>query len=150
MLQALIADRFKLSLHRETKELPVFAILVGKNGPRLKPGDPAGRRSIGPAPGGLAFTNTSMEDLADFLSGLPAISRPVFDNTGLTGRFDFTIRLTAKEGDAGIEETKVAAAQAEPSVFGDALDTLGLKFDSHKAAVDMLVVDRADKVPSPD
>jgi uncharacterized protein (TIGR03435 family) len=150
MLQTLIADRFKLSLHREKKELPVFAILVGKNGARLTVGDPAGPRSIGPAPGGLAFTNTSMEDLADFLSGLPTISRPVFDKTGLPGRFDFTLRLTAKEGDAGTEETKVAVAQAEPSVFGDALDALGLKLDSQKAAIDMLIVDRADKVPTED
>ena len=65
-------------------------------------------------------------------------------------RFDFTIRLTAKEGDAGAEETKVAVAQAEPSIFGDALDALGLKLDSHKAAIDMLVVDRAEKTPTPD
>jgi uncharacterized protein (TIGR03435 family) len=150
MLQTLIADRFKLSLHREKKELPVFAILVGKNGPRLKAGDPTGQRSMGPAPGGLAFTNTTIEDLADFLSGLPTISRPVFDRTGLTGRFDFTFRLTAKAGDAGTEETKVAVAQAEPSVFGDALADLGLKLDSQRAAIDMLVVDRADKTPTED
>jgi uncharacterized protein (TIGR03435 family) len=150
MLQTLIADRFKLSLHREKKELPVFAILVGKNGPRLKVGDPAGQRSMGPAPGGLAFTNTTIEDLADLLSGLPTISRPVFDKTGLTGRFDFALRLTANAGDAGVEEAKVAVAQAEPSVFGDALDALGLKLDGQKASIDMLVVDRAEKIPTED
>jgi uncharacterized protein (TIGR03435 family) len=150
MLQTLIADRFKLSLHREKKELPVFAILVGRNGPRLKAGDPTGQRSMGPAAGGLAFTNTTIEDLADLLSGLPTISRPVFDRTGLTGRFDFTIRLTAKTGDAGAEETKVAVAQAEPAVFGDALDALGLKLDSQRASIDMLVVDRAERTPTED
>lgn len=150
MLQALIADRFKLSLHREKKELPVFAILVGNNGPKLKAGDATGGRSMGPAPGGLSFINTTMEELADFLSGLPTISRPVFDKTGLTGRFNFTIRLTARRGDEGVEDTKVAIVQAEPSVFGDALDALGLKLDSKKAAIDMLVVDRADKVPTED
>ena len=150
MLQTLIADRFKLSLHREKRELPVFAILVGKNGPRLKVGDPSGQRGMGPAPGGLAFTNTTMEDLADLLSGLPTISRPVFDKTGLTARFNFTIRLTAKAGDESADGAKVAAAQAEPSAFGDALDALGLKLDSQKAAIDMLIVDRAEKVPTED
>ena len=150
MLQTLIADRFKLSLHREKKELPVFAILVGKNGPRLKAGDPTGTRSMGPAPAGLAFTNTSMEDLADLLSGFPALSRPVFDQTGLTGRFDFTIRLTARQGDDATEEIKFSVARAEPSLFIDALDDLGLKLDSQKAAVDMMVVDRANKIPAED
>jgi uncharacterized protein (TIGR03435 family) len=150
MLQTLVADRFKLSLHREKKEQPVFAILIGKKGPRLKAADPTGERGLGPAPGGLAFTNTTMKELADFLSMLPTIHRPVFDNTGLTGHFDFAIRVTANAGDQGAEATKVAMAQAEPSVFADALDALGLKLDSQKAAIDMLVVDRAEKTPTPD
>jgi uncharacterized protein (TIGR03435 family) len=150
MLQTLIAERFKLSLHREKKELPVFAILVGKNGPRLKAGDPTGTRSMGPAPAGLAFTNTSMEDLADLLSGLPALSRPVFDQTRLTGRFDFMIRLTTRQGDEAAEEIKFSVARAEPSLFIDALDDLGLKLDSQKAAIDMIVVDGANKIPAED
>jgi uncharacterized protein (TIGR03435 family) len=147
MLQTLIADRFKLSLHREKKELPVFAILVGKNGARLKVGDSGGERSMGPAPGGLAFTNASMEDLANFLQ--QPLSRPVFDLTGLAGRFDFTIRLTEKSGDDA-DPTKRAVRDSEPSLFMDALDDLGLKLDPRKAAVEMLVVDRAEKVPSED
>jgi uncharacterized protein (TIGR03435 family) len=89
MLQELLRDRFKLSLHREKKELPVFALLAGKsgpkNGPKLRPGDPNGKARREPAPGGLAFVNASMVDLADFLSGLPALARPVFDSTGLPG-----------------------------------------------------------------
>ena len=148
MLQTLIAERFKLSLHREKKELPVFAILVGKNGPRLKAGDASGGRRIGPADGGVAFTNTSMEDLADFLQ--QPLSRPVFDMTHLTGRFDFTIRLTDKKGDDGTDAPKLAVRDSEPSVFMDALDDLGLKLDSRRAAIDMLVVDRAEKVPTED
>ena len=148
MLQTLIAERFKLSLHREKKELPVFAILVGKNGPRLKAADSGGERSIGPAPGGLALTNASMEDLANFLQ--QPLSRPVLDMTGLTGRFDFTIRLTEKSGDEGADATKRAVRDSEPSLFMDALDDLGLKLDPRKAAIDMLVVDRAERVPTED
>ena len=150
MLKTLLADRFQLSLHREKKELPVFALQVGKNGAKLKPSDPKGSRSMTGGPGALVFTNTSMQDLSDFLSGVPAIARPVFDSTQLAGRFDFTLRLSAATGDAGTEETKRAVAEGEPSIFTDALDELGLKLDGQKATIDMLVVDRATKNPIED
>ena len=150
MLQALLADRFKLSLHRDQKELPVLALQIGKNGPRLKPGDENGRRTMNGGPGALVFTNTSMQDLAEFLSGLPAIARPVFDSTRLAGRFDFTLRLSATPGNAGAEETKRAVVESEPSVVTDALAELGLKLDGQKAMIDMLVIDRVTKVPTED
>ena len=150
MLQTLIAERFQLQLHREKKELPTFALQAGRNGPKLKPGDPGSPRNMTGGPGALVFTSTSMQDLADFLSGLPPIGRPVLDRTGLTGRFDFKLRLSAATGDTAVEETKVAVAGGEPSIFTDALDELGLKLDGQKAMIDMLVVDRATKIPVED
>jgi uncharacterized protein (TIGR03435 family) len=153
MLRAPIADRFKLALHRELKELPVFALFVGKNGPRLRASEEAGQKSMEPAAGGLAFTNTTMVELADFLSGISSLGRPVLEMTGLMGRFDFLFRLTSLKGNVVAEDTKRLErdlVQGEPSLFMDALDDLGLKLDSQRAAIDVLVVDRAEKVPTED
>jgi uncharacterized protein (TIGR03435 family) len=150
MLQSLLADRFHLSLHREQKELPMFGLQLGRSGPRLERGDPNGERNMTGGPGALVFTNTSMQDLADFLSGLPPIGRPVLDRTGLTGRFDFKLTLSAAQGNTAIEETKRAVVEGEPSIFTDALGELGLKLDAGKALIDVLVIDGASRVPTDD
>jgi uncharacterized protein (TIGR03435 family) len=150
MLQTLLANRFRLSLHRQQKELPMFGLQIGRSGLRLQPGDPNGERNMTGGPGALVFTNTSMQDLADFLSGLPPIGRPVLDRTGLTGRFDFRLTLSAAQGNTAIEETKRAVVEGEPSIFTDALGELGLKLDAGTAMVDVLVVDSVSRVPSDD
>jgi hypothetical protein len=86
MLRALLASRFKLTLHRERKALPVYALLPGKNGPKLRASEGEGDVSMGPAPTGIGFQRVSMTDFASrFLSRLPMIGRPVLDKTGLSG-----------------------------------------------------------------
>ena len=91
MLQTMLAERFKLVARHENKELPVYALTVGKNGPKLpdvKPDDagfvkmPAGQGNAG---GNILVTRASMQDFAFLLSGDPSIDRPVLDKTGLQG-----------------------------------------------------------------
>src|SRR5207248_3354568 len=103
MLQALLAERFKLSLHHEQKEQSVYALVPGKNGARLRRSEGDGQFSMGPAAGGIGFQKTSMSEFAGrFLSVIPMIGRPVLDKTGLPGLYDFTLQLNpAANGDAG-------------------------------------------------
>ena len=157
MLQVLLTDRFKMTIHRETKILSAYALVVDKNGLKMRAGDPAGKSSIQPAAGssGLraAVTNMSMDEIADLLSnGGPKIlnlSEPVVDQTGLKGRFNFTI-----DAEAFMQKFSEAAAAGRPdpdfviNAVQEVLQSqLGLKAELRKAPVDLIVVDRADKVP---
>jgi uncharacterized protein (TIGR03435 family) len=145
MLQALLEERFKLKVHRETKEIPVYALVVGKNAPKLlaSEGDGASNmaRAIG---GGLTFDRTSMPNLAEFLSGLDSIHRPVLDRTGIQGLFKFT--LTPFDGQladpSGAADKR--ALFTWPTIFTD-IQSLGLKLESTKAPVEMLRIDHAEK-----
>jgi uncharacterized protein (TIGR03435 family) len=145
MLQTLLADRFKLALHHEQKEQPVYALVPGRNGPKLRPAEGEGQFSMGPAAGGIGFQKTSMSDFAGrFLSVIPMIGRPVLDKTGLPGLYDFTLQLNpTANGDAGA--IKRAAAEEGFSLFVYALDQLGLRLESEKAAIDFLVVDHVER-----
>ncbi len=93
MLQNLLADRFKITLHREKKELPVYGLLVAKNGPKLTPGNLEGKSVM--QPNGLSLTakDTSMGEVADLLTQMAIRMNlpPVVDMTGLPGRYNFTI-----------------------------------------------------------
>jgi uncharacterized protein (TIGR03435 family) len=145
MLQMLLADRFKLALHHEQKELPVYALVPGKNGAKLRRSEGDGQFSMGPAAGGIGFQKTSMPEFAGrFLSIIPMIGRPVLDKTGLPGLYDFTLQLNpTANGDAGA--IKRAAAEEGFSLFVYALDQLGLRLESEKAAIDFLVIDHAER-----
>jgi len=148
MFQTLIADRFKLAMHREQKELPVYALLVGKNGSRLHKSDGDGDFSMGPTSGGIGFEKISMADFAArFLSRLPPIGRPVLDKTGLEGRYDFTLALAAAPG-TGADSIKKSALEEGFSLFAYALDQLGLRLEAQKTLMEMLVVDHVEKTPT--
>jgi bla regulator protein blaR1 len=151
MLGPLLAERFHLVFHRETRELPVFALVVAKGGPKFKePGD-GGDPSIRPDDeGGLSFKNLSMDDLAEWLSVLPSMGRPVIDHTGLAGSFSFHANLFNLEKGAPPGELK------RSMVSDDAAYTLrtmlpaelGLKLEAQKAPLEILVIDHAEKVPT--
>jgi uncharacterized protein (TIGR03435 family) len=145
MLQALLADRFKLALHHELKEQPVYALVPGKNGAKLRRSEGEGQFSMGPAAGGIGFQKTSMSEFAGrFLSVVPMIGRPVLDKTGLPGLYDFTLQLNpTANGDAGA--IKRAAVEEGFSLFAYALDQLGLRLESERASIDFLVVDHVER-----
>jgi uncharacterized protein (TIGR03435 family) len=96
MLQRLLADRFQLAFHRDQKEMSVYAIVVGKNGPKLakSDGDPMGPstlmfRKLGELPA----KNATVGEFAS-LMGTAVLDRPVVDKTGISGRYDFTLVWT--------------------------------------------------------
>src|SRR5690349_8272263 len=89
MLVPVLADRFHLTLHRETRVLPVYSLVVAKGGHKLKDGD-GGEQQVSPDPGGgFRYRNYPMSALALTLSLLRTTGRPVVDRTGLTGRYNF-------------------------------------------------------------
>jgi len=142
MLQTLLPERFKLQLHRETNELPVFLLIAGKKGPRLTAVADDGPSSFRLGPEGASFKRTSLESLAEFLSGLGSIQRPVLDRTSLSGVFDFTLLLSDHPADAGAPVDK-RAIFAWSSIREDLKD-LGLTIESSRAPVEFLVVDHAE------
>jgi uncharacterized protein (TIGR03435 family) len=137
MLQLLLADRFKLAYHRDKQELPVYAIVVGESGPKLaqSEGDPNGPPSLFfRGPGVLPATNATMADFAGVLQA-DVLDRPVLDQTGLSGRFDFQLDWTPAPDKAA----------APPDLFTAIQRQLGLQLRSVKALVDVLVIERIEK-----
>jgi uncharacterized protein (TIGR03435 family) len=148
MLRALLADRFKLVVHTETKELPVLDLGVAKGGPKLKAStteDPGGMRA---GDGGLKFTKYTMPELGEFLSRLGSLRRPVLDRTGLQGAYDFTLLVDGQKRDlndrAAADDFKRSMSDWG-SISHDLQDQLGLRLDSDKAPVERLIIDHAEK-----
>jgi uncharacterized protein (TIGR03435 family) len=145
MLQTLLADRFKLALHREKKELPVYWLVAGKGGPKILAAAGEGNSTMRPAGGGLEFRNFSMPELADRLSARPfSVDRPVLDKTGLSGLFDFTIKLA--DNAAELKHT-LEGMERGGSDFALFLEQLGLKLQAQKGPAEILVINRVEKAP---
>ena len=148
MLRALLADRFKLVLHTETKELPVLDLGVAKGGSKLKASTSEAPSGIRPADGGLKFTNFTMPELGEFLSHLGSLDRPVLDRTGLQGAYDFTLLIDGQKRDlndqAAANDFKRAMSDWA-SISQDLQSQLGLRLESDKAPVVRLVIDHAEK-----
>ncbi len=151
MVQILLADRFKLTFHRDKKELSVYAIVVGKSGPKLtkSEGDPNGLPGLFfPRLGVLNGRNATMADFAGVMQSA-VLDRPVVDQTELAGRFDFTLTWTPDEfqfGGLGVKAQPPADnAAAPPDLFSAIQEQLGLKLASTKAPVDIVVVDSVEK-----
>ena len=146
MLQALLVDRFKLATHRETKELAVYALVVDRNGLKLKPAEGFGT-SVSSSPKGRSVrANVTMKGFAGMLSGL--LDRPVVDMTGLTGGFHINLEWSPDERPSNPNGNEGGAADGNPGpTIYTALHEVGLKLESRKAPVEVLVVDRAEKVP---
>jgi len=149
MLQRLLADRFKLTFHRDKKELSVYAIVIGKNGPKLtrSAGDPNGLpglflRGLGVLPA----SNANMSDFAGVMQAA-VLDRPVVDQTGLPGRFDFELKWTPDESQFGGRGGSAPrdAPDAPPDLFTAIQEQLGLQLKSVKAPVDVLVIDHVEK-----
>ena len=137
MLQALLADRFKLKVHRETKQLPVYSLVVAKSGPRLTDhtGDGGASTNTSHASGKATLTATkvSMDGFAYRLGR--DLDRKVVDNTGLRGEYDVTLEWAP---DPKPDSTA-------PSIFTALQEQLGLKLESTRGPVGVVVVDSAEK-----
>ena len=146
MIQSLLADRFKLTFHRESKELPVYALVVGKGGSKLQEVE-FGRGSTSGSPGHLEATRIAIRNLTEFLSR--QTGRPVLDMTGLKGFYNFTLNFTPEAApSAPSPETPIVESAVGPSLFTAVQEQLGLKLEPRKTPVEILVVDHAEKVPT--
>ena len=139
MMQALLGERFQLKIHRETREVPVYALVVGRNGPKLKetsadePGDNFVRG--GRAGMHMEATRGTMEQLARQLSGTAG---PVMDRTGLAGYYAYQLDWTPATRPSDPESDT-------PSLFTAVQEQLGLKLETAKGPMEMLIIDRAEK-----
>ncbi len=157
LLQALLAERFKLTAHTEAKMMPGYALIPGKSGPKMKPAgaEEGVRRSPGPK-GPQIKGKTAMAKLADVLSD--SLDRPVVDMTGLNGFFEVELSW-APEQSAKIEPSgsgqpaandvpPVNEASSGPSIFTALQEELGLKLEPRKTPLNFLVIDHAEKLPT--
>lgn len=163
MLRSLLAERFKMSVHRETRDVPVYVLLVGKSGPHMKeaavdpnaPPPDNGRRTGGPTPGldcgptgetappagwminkgpgHLQGHTMNMVSVANTLAAL--LGRPVVDQTGLKAGYDFDLDYAPTADVDGV------------SIFTAVQSQLGLKLDAKKGPVEFILVDHAEKTP---
>ena len=151
MLQKLLVERYKLTLHHDMKELSVYVLSVAKNGPKLtkSEGDPNGLPGLFfRALGALNVRNANMADFAGLMQQA-VLDRPVLDHTGLTGRFDFTLNWTPDDSQFGGMGAKIPpptdSATAPPNLYTAIQEQIGLKLDATKAPADVLVIDRVEK-----
>ena len=202
MLQNLLAERFQVKLHRETKEMPMYALVTAKGGAKMTPSvetpapedaakgmGPMGEPPLPPLPprggaGGfpempkgrpglaimfmngkmrLVGTQQAVSDLARMLGG--QLGRPVVDETGLKGKYDFTVDFTPEPGQGlmrgmpmpppggamgggGTGGPAGDSQEGGPTLIAAIQEQLGLKLESRKGPVEFLVVDHAEKVPT--
>jgi bla regulator protein blaR1 len=161
-VRALLAERFQLTLHRETKEQSVYALVVAKSGSKLQASQTQASQTkevTGPrgpmmrmGRGDLSGQGVQLDMLTRTLSS--QLGRTVIDRTGLTGNFDFTLTWTPEPGQSvgppgggpppGVEAPPPPDPNG-PSVFTALQEQLGLRLESQKGPVEMLVIDRVEK-----
>jgi uncharacterized protein (TIGR03435 family) len=161
MVQELLAERFKLKVHHETKELPVYAMTVAKSGVKMTPVAAVPVATDGTAParpqgsgirrmgaGQMQGINTTPELLANVLGSQPEIGgRMVLDKTELAGKYDFMLKWTPDAGMGGAGDGGASPAGADasgPGLFTALQEQLGLKLDATKGMVDTIVIDSVE------
>jgi uncharacterized protein (TIGR03435 family) len=136
MLQSLLADRFKLAAHIEKREMPIFALVIAKGGPKLVKTEVSGAALSGGR--GRISIKGGDDSLAILTFELSwRLGRPVIDQTGIQGRYELTLNWA--DDDAG------SAASAGPSLFTAIQEQLGLKLESTRGPVPTLVIDHAER-----
>lgn len=153
MLQSLLTERFNLKLNHSSKELPIYALLVSKNGHRLLPSKEAvGHQGYSSHKRGeLIAAGASMSSFADRLSR--ELGRKVVDKTGLQDRYDFTLHWTPEQlvpvmaSAAGNNQGTAAPPldSSGPSIFTALQEQLGLRLESQKGQVETLIIESIDK-----
>ena len=141
MVRDLLADRFQFVFHRDKRDLPVYAIVVAKNGAKLTKStrDPNGIPAVSYTPGWLNAGDATMPDFASFLQRY-VTDRPVVDQTGIPGKYDLSLHWTPDESEHG---------GVFPGLYTAIQEQLGLKLEAVKAPVEVFVVDHVER-PSAD
>jgi len=172
MLQSLLEDRFKLTVHRETRELPIYVLTVAKGGIKLQPAREGGCVNVDPryprrpAPGEkptpscgnnnitASTWNASAIDMASAAAALVGVlGRNVIDRTGITGKYDIHVQWTPDQAPAGVDNAgqanALASESAAPPLVTVLEQDLGLKLESTRGPIDVLIIDRVER-PSED
>ncbi len=146
MLRSLLEDRFKLSVRRETKEIKAYVLVVAKGGPKIDENRDGAELAMRKISGNkMSYHNMRMSLFANVLSG--AVDDTVVDGTGLTGSYDFTLEYYSGPGGVGVKEGREPAPDPNGASLEAALrDQLGLRLESRKGPVEMLVVERIQKL----
>jgi uncharacterized protein (TIGR03435 family) len=148
MIQTVLAERFHLQVHREEKAMPVWALVMGKNGPKLHPAAASGDHGVCPrvqmSPEGLIHKvcqNVPMDVLVQQLPVMAPnyVDHPVVDLTGLTGAYDFQLDWAARPADGVTPGTTIFEALEKQ---------LGLKLEPRKLPMPIIVVDHVDRAPT--
>jgi uncharacterized protein (TIGR03435 family) len=140
MFENLLADRFQLKFHHETRELPVYNLVVAKGGLKMQASTAEGSSS--------SMNNSSLSGKGMPIEGISfsvsnVVGRQVVDKTGLTGKYDFTLTWTPDE--MGAPSGASADADSGPSIFTALEEQLGLKLVPAKGPVDVIVVDHIER-----
>jgi uncharacterized protein (TIGR03435 family) len=144
MVQALLADRFQLKVHQETRQLPVYALVVTKDGPKFKPSKVYGTTiDTGRTRLHIAGSDDTISILARELAQV--LGRVVLNQTGLSGRYDLSLRWTPDDAAA----LAPSSPDAPPDIFTAIQEQLGLKLESAKGPVPVLIIDSVE-MPSAD
>lgn len=151
MMRKLLADRFKLTFHHEKRELSAFVLTAGKGGQKLtanSSGVPLPGMYYAPGPGGLSLIlgNASMKDFTSFMQ-MVVLDRPVVDQTGIAGRYDFKITFTPDDSQFYGHPPKLPeqTTDSAPNLFEAIQQQLGLKLSAEKTPVDVVAIDHVEK-----
>ncbi len=145
MLQALLAERFKLTLHRETKELPAYLLVVAKGGIKFHESQITDAEPVINADKASMMVEVKGVTATQFVEMLSNILRaPVINNTGLAGRYDAKINVSKYIPDGSAKE---GAFDPISTILTGLQEELGLKVESKKLPLDLLIIEHAEKVP---
>ena len=143
-----MADRFQLKVHRSTKEISIYALVLAKNGPKLteaKDDDPEVSMRI-EGPGQMTGVKATMSMFASTLSR--PLQRHVIDETGIKGAYNFKLQFVPDQNPSKPGEDGVIPTDDGPSIFTALQEQLGLNLKATKGPVEVLVIDHAEK-PAP-
>ena len=145
LLRNLLADRFKLSVHNETRPVSVFALVVARGGAKLH--ESAGPRTyLTGRPGLIEGKRRSIAELVDALANV--LGQPIVDQTGLKAMYDLKLEWTPDAPPQSPVGDTVAGAEPELSLFTALQEQLGLKLESQKVPTDVVVVDHIERAPT--
>jgi uncharacterized protein (TIGR03435 family) len=149
MVQALLAERFKLKISQSSKELSIYVLSPVKKGPLFSQSSLPGNATSGitSSSGQTKFSGISLAIFADWLSG--QVGRKVIDQTGLQGKFDFTLQWSQEKQtpltDSNQGPAALSSDSSGPSIFTALQEQLGLKLESSKGPVQVLIIESAEK-----
>jgi uncharacterized protein (TIGR03435 family) len=140
MLQNLLIERLQMKVHREKREMSVYALVPGKGPAKVKPAGSGGQPDLSGSATGVKFSSQPLSRLTFLLTR--RLGLPVLDETNLPGIYDYTIDISGLPGPDGNDGPG-------PSIFQAVQADLGLRLESKKEAIEVLVIDSVNKTPTP-